>query len=1065
MAALFRSGRVNNQNPVATGLRVSSPMEGTPIPIGCGLTRWAPILIDYNGFSATPAKSPGGKGGVVGSSGKGNTGQYNYAASGIMLLGEGIVARVNTIFNGNYIDFLVAPSTQWLDDLANIGIDASQITIGVDAYSSTLHTGTYSQSADSFWTAQFPASALAYRGLATLVIPNLQLGSSPSWPSLNVEALWSINTDIPALGSDANPADWIAAFLTNPDWGVQGFPSSALGDFSTARNYWRATGMLISLALTGATAANSHLKSLMDALNADFRWSGGVLDIVPYGDVAVTANGYTYTPNVTPIYSLGPDDFLPNQGGMGSAGSSFVGFSRIAVSEVFNKLQVEYLDRSNLYNPVKIEATDEASIVVQGRLRLSDLKQNHFFNLASAASMSAQLQLQWLLAGVNSYQITIGPQFALLDPLDLIAISEPALGLISQLCRITEIKENSDRTLTLSLEEVPLTAAAPLYNRQASLGQARNANAPPGSVNAPIFFEPPDALSKGLALLIGLSGSTPNNYGGAAVWISSDNANFEPLGTLAGATRMGVLTAPLASVAAAVSGVTVDSTHTLAVNLAESLGSLVSVSPTAFASLATICAVDNEIIAFQTATLTGANAYNLTILARGLYGSTIAAHAAGAPIMRLDGGAFEWDFPSSYIGQTVYFKFLAYNAFGVAEQSLSNVGAYSYIVQGSALASALPNVANVYSRFTGGFQDIWWDEVSDFRPVSYEIRQGATWAGGLVIATQFHPPFHARGTGTFWIAAKSTPAAGILVYSAAPTSYTIAGNQLAQNMVFSYDEQAAGWPGLPQTGLGIDGLGANRYLRLGSSKNVLGDANVLTETDILNAGGLTAGTAFYYTSAQVVDLSYPAQVSLNASATFAGVPVGQNIHSLANILATLDVLGSVSTQYIQGWIEVRLGFAASPNDVFAPSDAFTAYDAFTMIAWSSWQKFVPGVQQGRFVQFRLALLTNDPLSIPYALSFNYQAQVAARIDHYQNLSVPSAGYAIVFQPDGASAPGPFNGGPKAGNLPAVNVDWGVQTAVDYAITAFTNAGLTIQFFNSVGAPVAATGVQVQVQGY
>ena len=84
--------------------------------------------------------------------------------------------------------------------------------------------------------------------------------------------------DIPALGPDANPADWIDAFLTNADWGVQGFPSAAIGDFDTARNYWRATGMMISLALCSQVAANSHLKTLMEALNCDFRQSGSVFE-------------------------------------------------------------------------------------------------------------------------------------------------------------------------------------------------------------------------------------------------------------------------------------------------------------------------------------------------------------------------------------------------------------------------------------------------------------------------------------------------------------------------------------------------------------------------------------------------------------------------------------------------------------------------------------------------------------------------------------------------------------------------------------------------------------------
>jgi hypothetical protein len=97
--------------------------------------------------------------------------------------------------------------------------------------------------------------------------------------------------------------------------------------------------------------------------------------------------------------------------------------------------------------------------------------------------------------------------------------------------------------------------------------------------------------------------------------------------------------------------------------------------------------------------------------------------------------------------------------------------------------------------------------------------------------------------------------------------------------------------------------------------------------------------------------------------------------------------------------------------------------------------------------------------------FNYSVQVQARIDHYQNLTVPAAGLTVVFRPDGAAAPGAFNAGPPPGMAPLVNVDWGMQAAVDYTITGLSLSRLTIAFFDKSGAPVAANGVTVIVEGY
>jgi hypothetical protein len=110
-------------------------------------------------------------------------------------------------------------------------------------------------------------------------------------------------------------------------------------------------------------------------------------------------------------------------------------------------------------------------------------------------------------------------------------------------------------------------------------------------------------------------------------------------------------------------------------------------------------------------------------------------------------------------------------------------------------------------------------------------------------------------------------------------------------------------------------------------------------------------------------------------------------------------------------------------------------------------------------------MTTDPDTIAYAPVFNYSVQVQARIDHYQNLSVPATGLTIIFQPDGASTPGAFNAGPPPGTLPTVNVDWAMQAAVDYTIAGLSLSQLTIAFFDNSGAPVAATGVTVIVEGY
>ncbi|MGP8231523.1 MAG: hypothetical protein ACLQL2_02510 [Methylovirgula sp.] len=112
----------------------------------------------------------------------------------------------------------------------------------------------------------------------------------------------------------------------------------------------------------------------------------------------------------------------------------------------------------------------------------------------------------------------------------------------------------------------------------------------------------------------------------------------------------------------------------------------------------TLMIVDSEFMAYETATLTGVNAYQLTGLYRGLYGSGAVGHAAGASIARLDGAVFKYVLPNSYIGQPLYLKFQSFNIFGGGLQDLSDCAAYTFSPAGAGsadpiaaqLASGLP---------------------------------------------------------------------------------------------------------------------------------------------------------------------------------------------------------------------------------------------------------------------------------------------------------------------------------------------------------------------------------------
>ncbi len=220
---------------------------------------------------------------------------------------------------------------------------------------------------------------------------------------------------------------------------------------------------------------------------------------------------------------------------------------------------------------------------------------------------------------------------------------------------------------------------ATLYPKQSSAGAALDPFVLPGDTNAPIIFEPPPGLTGG-ANEVWILATGGANWGGCQVWVSSDGNTYAFAGTAYRGGRQGVMTAALPA------HPDPDTTDTLAVDLTESEGQLLSGTMADADNLVTLCYCDGELIAFETATLTAAYKYDLTYLRRGAYGTPVTAHASGGQFGRLgpnDPAVFRYDYPASFIGQTIYVKLPAFNFFGQELQSLDAVSAYGYALAGA----------------------------------------------------------------------------------------------------------------------------------------------------------------------------------------------------------------------------------------------------------------------------------------------------------------------------------------------------------------------------------------------
>lgn len=569
--------------PSYTGLQLQTSTNALPIPIIYGVNIVAPNIIWNGDFIAIAqySQSSGGKGG----GGSPQVTGYTYETAIIMVLCEGPINAIGTIWKG-----------QSTYTLATVNPPASTLllimrTDSLKPASMSAFTGTTPQSVWGYLASAHAAQAINYPGLAYLASPAYDLGSSGALDVTNIEVYGVLSSTGISVAKDANPALVIQDFLTNAQYGV-GFPAASIdattllgaSGGSSFQVYCEATGIAISPALTNQETANSILTRWLQLTNTAAVWSGGKLKFIPYGDSSVSLAlpeggvSVTFNSDLTPLYDLTDDDFVA------SDGEDPVQVTRTDPYAAYNLQPVEILARDNSYAPTPIIAFDQNAIDSYG-LRIASTITAHEICEGTIGQVIAQLILQRGLYIRNTYNFKLSWEYCLLEPMDLVTLSDAGLGLSRTSIRIIEIEEDEDGLLSVTAEEFPGgIATAVAYPVQTSSGAGINRNVAPASVNPPLIFEPPAALTSGgeaevwIGLSGGVNGSSDPNWGGATIWISRDDTSYTAIGMVMSVARQGTLAASLPASAGQSVNVppfdTIDVTDTLTVNMGESAGEL-----------------------------------------------------------------------------------------------------------------------------------------------------------------------------------------------------------------------------------------------------------------------------------------------------------------------------------------------------------------------------------------------------------------------------------------------------------------------------------------------------------
>ncbi len=687
MSGLFGGGsHVTTRADKIASFQATTCDFGTPLAICYGTGRRGPNLINWQDFTAREVVTRT-KTGKNSSSTSINYQYYTYLE---MALCEGVIDGVSRVWVGDQVKSLGSGGIGFPLSL-NRGNNSSPTT-----YMSTKH----------------PAIAVGYRDMA-YVYGYVFLGeNSASVPSYQFEIQGLLRSS--GDGVDANPADVIIDMLARI--GYDGYADAA--SFENYRRYCAAANLLISTpadAFTNQKKCQECIKELLLITNAYLFWSVDRFKVVPRDD---RARG-TWSPDTVIRYQLTPNEMAAQENG------SCVLYERKDSSEVYNRFGVSFTNRANNYEVETVFYEDTADISATG-LRTANDFSAHWIHTTARAVTVAEMQARINRTENVRYKFKLSWEFGLLEPGDLVTLTDPVIGLNNQLVMIESIDEDSQTTLSVTAVRRDASASGVTYNVDTPAYNIISYNADPGNVAPPLMITPPADIvtaASGVELWIGLHGQTAA-WGGCNVYASTKDGAYEIYGRFNKNSNFG------STLTAMTAGSTSVDVHFGNVGTVEILEG----SADDAANCLTDIWVNGECMAYTGSELIGVNSYRLTGLIRGKYGTRAASHSIGDGFALLDGSLFVVSLTKNLLGKTLYLKFPSANVFGNNLQELDDVDYYSHQV---ALYD-IPNVTSlsavvIVNETTPTTWDIalnWrapdWTDYSSGR-VSYKLAGASTW--------------------------------------------------------------------------------------------------------------------------------------------------------------------------------------------------------------------------------------------------------------------------------------------------------------------------------------------------
>ena len=190
----------------------------------------------------------------------------------------------------------------------------------------------------------------------------------------------------------------------------------------------------------------------------------------------------SYTPNLTPVYALTDSDFVDEKGNKDP-----LQVERADVFSLPTIQRVEVLSRSNQYSATPVEARDQSQIEIFGPRVGSTIQGHEICDEFVIGPLVAQTILQRELYVRTKFKFELSWEYCLLDPMDVVTITDANLGFSNYPVRIVEVEENDKGLLAITAEELVVGVSTPAFYQNASPAGSfqQNTGAPADALGNP----------------------------------------------------------------------------------------------------------------------------------------------------------------------------------------------------------------------------------------------------------------------------------------------------------------------------------------------------------------------------------------------------------------------------------------------------------------------------------------------------------------------------------------------------------------------------------------------------